>query len=108
MSIQSPPSLEEIRRFIKAPDMAIPSSPAPVSTPAKEKPATPITEDAASPKGVLRGNKLVTTVGFSVDLLRHIEAASKRLNISRTAFINMACTRMVKEVYRDYQEQLKG
>jgi len=48
-------------------------------------------------QGVIRGKKQIVTVGFSPDLLRKIEAAAAELGISRAAFINLACSKLLKD-----------
>lgn len=57
-----------------------------------------MTDQADDRKGVMRGKKQIITVGFSPDLLRRIDAAAEALSISRAAFINLACSKAVKEV----------
>jgi hypothetical protein len=112
MTIRKAPSAEDIRKFIgEAPDapQVTPPSPARVSTPSPAHVTDQAESDADQKSGgVIRGNKQVVTVGFTRDLLPHIDAASGMLNISRAAFINMACTRFVKDVYRDYQNKLES
>lgn len=49
-------------------------------------------------KGVIRGKKQIVTIGFAPDLLKRIDAAAADMGISRAAFINLACSRLLKEV----------
>lgn len=43
--------------------------------------------------GVVRGKKLIITVGFSPDMLERIDAGAAQCGISRAAWINLACSR---------------
>ena len=53
--------------------------------------------DAGKPKptGVIRGKKLIITVGFSPEMLKRIDAAALNVGISRAAWINLACSRAI-------------
>lgn len=44
-----------------------------------------------------RGFKKIITVGFHPDLLEKIEVAARASGISRTAYINLVCSRAVAE-----------
>lgn len=48
-------------------------------------------------KGVIRGKKQIVTIGFSPELLKRIDATAADMGISRAAFINLACTRLLKD-----------
>lgn len=45
--------------------------------------------------GVIRGKKEVITVGFSPALLERIEHAAADVGISRAAWINLACSKLL-------------
>lgn len=50
--------------------------------------------DAGSAKtGVVRGKKLIITVGFMPEMLERIDAAAAEVGVSRAAWINLACSK---------------
>lgn len=58
---------------------------------ANVRPDVPAVE-MAEKKGVMRGKKMVITVGFAPTLLQKIDDAAEKMGISRAAFINLACS----------------
>lgn len=57
-------------------------------------PDAPVAHKSA---GVLRGKKLIITIGFEPEALAQIDAAAARCRISRAAWINLACSKMAAE-----------
>lgn len=51
--------------------------------------------DSVEKKGVIRGKKEIITVGFSPVLLERIEQAAADVGISRAAWINLACSKLL-------------
>ena len=45
--------------------------------------------------GVVRGKKLIITVGFSPEMLDRIDEGAAQCGISRAAWINLACSRLL-------------
>lgn len=55
--------------------------------------------DAGTAKsvGVIRGKKQIITVGFTPEALVRIDEGAARAGISRAAWINLACSKLVAE-----------
>ncbi len=47
--------------------------------------------------GVVRGKKLIVTVGFTPELLHKIDEAAAASGISRAAFISLACSNAIQK-----------
>lgn len=117
------PKLDEIRQFA---GVAASTEPSPVAEAQTSPQVQAKQEEVAKPRvkaektgageggeakakgSNFRGNKEIITCGFKPDFLDHIEEAASILNINRTAFINQACSHLVKEVYREYLGKIDG
>jgi hypothetical protein len=93
------PTVEEIRAFVHTGDVE-----ATVASLTPEEKVTG-TESPAPKNWTLRGNRKILSIGFSNKLLPMIDVSADKLSVSRTAFINMACSRLAREVLRDYAEE---